>query len=147
MSLVNLNAEEINKAILANYHSACNLLLTMRHEKFLSLIRLADKIFGEVLSVSIDSKVANLTRSTIQTTGEVCGVVVIGLNSCFEKRELTFMFEDELGYWLLMGSHNSDQIEFSRNLILTQMLSEILEFEVSLAAFKMIEILNKLREP
>ena len=46
-----------------------------------------------------------------------------------------------------MGSHNSDQIEFSRNLILTQMLSEILEFEVSLAAFKMIEILNKLREP
>ena len=30
---------------------------------------------------------------------------------------------------------------------ITQMLSEILEFEVSLAAFKMIEILNKLREP
>lgn len=147
MSLANLNVEELNKAVLANHHSACTALLTMRHEKFLSFIKLAEKVFGKGLSLSIDSGAANLTRAIIQSTGEICGVIVMSLSSCFGERELTFMFEDELGYWLLMGSHNPDQIEFGRNLILTQMLSNILEFEISLPAFKIIEMLNKLREP
>ena len=116
MSLANLNAEEINKAILANYHSACNLLLTMRHEKFLSLIRLADKIFGEGLSVSIDSKVANLTRSIIQTTGEVCGVVVIGLNSCFESSALVSALFSTISFVIWFCSELSFIFLFSYSL-------------------------------
>ena len=147
MNLVNLNAEEINKAILANHRSASTSLQTMRHEKFLSFITVTKKIFGEGFKLSVPVEPEQLTRAIIQTTGEVSGVIAMTVSSCFGVKGLSFMFDDDLGFWLLMRSHDQDQKELGRDIILTQMLSEILEFEINFPAFKIIEILNKLREP
>lgn len=146
MNLANLNVDEMDKAIRANMLSVRLSVLKMTHVKMHELIKSTQTIFdqlgiirlGQQAHVETSPKLIKEVASNNSTIELIIGK---------EKLSLPYSFDDELGYWLMMNSHHLPAYNAFKAIIMTQVLSGILEFEVNRMSFNIVKTILELREP
>lgn len=147
MNLANINLQHIFEKLGTIIRESQHESLSLDCGRLLRLVKTAKCIFKDRLKVRIGKQwYTDITLETIIKARDSYDVIELCFDNLSDLINLTYGFDEELGYWICILKPTKDYQNIVLNLILTQKLAPITPFELNMGSFKVVELANNLRK-
>lgn len=146
MDLANINLQPIFNTIDAVKKQVHLESLLLDTEKFRKLISLAKQVFGDAFKIRVGEHwLEEVERAVIYKAKDRYDAIVLSFNLEGTEAKITYTYDDESNCWLAIMRSCKQANSIVNDLILTEKLAPLIQFEINHASFKVVELANKIK--